>query len=58
MSSETFSSDFIAQDSRNRYESIEDYETRLRGIMDDYEKNRRLSPSMRSYVILKNQNDF
>jgi hypothetical protein len=32
------SSDFIAKTSRNRYESIEDYETRLRGIMDDYEK--------------------
>lgn len=32
-------SDFIAMSSRNRFESIEDYESRLRGIMDDFDKD-------------------
>lgn len=35
---QNLSSDFIAQCSRNRYESIEDYEKRLTDIMDDYKK--------------------
>lgn len=32
-------SDFIAMASRNRFESIEDYESRLNGIMEDFNKN-------------------
>lgn len=32
------SSEFIAKTSRNRYESIEDYENRLHGIIEDYQK--------------------
>ena len=35
---QNLSSDFIAKASRNRYESIEDYETRLNGIIEDYKK--------------------
>lgn len=32
------SGEFIAKISRNRYESVEDYEERLSGIIDDYNK--------------------
>lgn len=35
---QNLSSDFIAQCSRNRYESVEDYEKRLTDIIDDYNK--------------------
>lgn len=35
---QNLSSDFIAKTSRNRYESIEDYENRLHSIIVDYQK--------------------
>lgn len=35
---QNLSSDFIAKTSRNRYESIEDYENRLHSIIEDYQK--------------------
>ena len=32
------SGEFVAQCSRNRYESVEDYEKRLNGLIEDYKK--------------------
>ena len=49
-------SDFIAMASRNRFESIEDYESRLQGIMEEFQKNETkqdVIKMMREHILKK-----